>query len=275
MNSDMIGFAVESGVCTLTLRNPTRRNALNAGMRKLLLDYLGLIETSDDIRSVLLTGDGPVFCAGQDLEEDVMQVDGHMAPDIGRVLHGQYHPIYRALYRLTKPTVCAVNGAAIGGGATLAMACDFAVAGHSTRFAFPYVRLGLGLDAGASFFLVRRAGIARATELAMFGEPIDAKMAVEWGLIWKSVDDSAVLESARDTALRLAQGAPSALAGVKIALASAAMANFDHQLDYERDLQRWISMMPDYRAGLQAFKSKEKPVFGYPYGDRQRKEFPD
>ena len=261
MNSDMIAFDVEAGVCTLTLRNVARRNALNAGMRKLLLDYLGVIEARDDIRSVLLTGDGPVFCSGQDLEEDVMQVGDDAVIGVVRVMHAQYHPISRAMSRLTTPTVCAVNGASIGCGATLAMACDFAVAGHSARFAFPYVRFGLGLDAGASFFLVRRAGIVRATELAMFGEPIDAKMAVAWGLIWKSVDDDSVLENARDAALRLAQKAPSALIGAKIALASAAIGNFDHQLDYERDLQRWISMMPDYRAGLEAFKNKNKSGF--------------
>lgn len=104
MNSDMIAFDVEAGVCTLTLRNVARRNALNAGMRKLLLDYLGVIEARDDIRSVLLTGDGPVFCSGQDLEEDVMQVGDDAVLGVGRVLHEQYHPIYRAMYRLTKPT---------------------------------------------------------------------------------------------------------------------------------------------------------------------------
>lgn len=275
MNTKMVGFSVESGVCTLTLRNSSRRNALNAEIRKLLLEYLSVIETRDDIRSVLFTGDGPVFCAGQDLAEDAMQVDDNTMPGVGRILHEQYHPIFRALYRLAKPTVCAVSGAAIGGGAILAMACDFTVAGHSAKFAFPNVKLGLGLDAGASFFLVRRIGITRATELAMFGEAIDAKKAVAWGMIWKSVDDDFVLESARETALRLAQGAPTALAGVKIALASAAINNFDHQLDYERDLQRWISMMPDYRAGLEAFSNKKVPVFSYPYKSIGRKEIPD
>ena len=261
MGESGILFSVADSIARLVFSRPRRGNALDAGMRQALADHLKRIEADDAIRAVLLTGAGSIFCGGQDLDEPCMRVgDGADSP-IGRLLHDEYNPLMRRLYHCTKPTICAVNGAAIGGGANIAMACDLVIAARSARFVLPYVNLGITLDAGASFFLARRIGQARAMGLALLGDSIDAETAAAWGLIWRVVADEELAAEAGKTARRLAKGPAAAIIAIKASVRAASANTFDDQLDYERDLQKWLGGTNDYAEGIRAFKERRAPVF--------------
>ena len=261
MGESGILFAVADSIARLVFSRPRRCNALNANMRQALADHLKRIEADDTIRAVPITGTGTVFCAGQDLDDPRMRVGDGEDPPIGRLLHEEYNPLMRSIYHCVKPTVCAVNGAAIGGGANIALACDLVIAARSARFVQPYVNLGITLDAGGSFLLPRRIGQARAMGLALLGGSIDAETAATWGLIWRVVADEELSAEAEKTARQLAKGPAAAITAIKASVRAADANTFDNQLDYERDLQKWLSTTDDYAEGIRAFKERRAPVF--------------
>ena len=254
-------FSVADGIARLVFSRPERRNALDASMRQALAVHLKRIEADDTIRAVLLTSTGTVFCAGQDLDDPLMRVCDGENPPVGKLLHEEYNPLMRRLYRCVKPTVCAVNGAAIGGGANIALACDLVIAARSARFVQPYVNLGITLDAGGSFLLPHRIGQARAMGLALLGGSIDAETAASWGLIWRVVADEELSAEAEKTARQLVKGPAAAITAIKASIKAASANTFDNQLDYERDLQKWLSTTNDYAEGIRAFKERRAPVF--------------
>ena len=251
--------AQEAGVLTLTLNRPDKLNSFNETMHLAL--RAGFERAAEDgaVRAVLLTGSGRGFCAGQDLGDRDPRKGG--APDLGVTLETFYNPTLRLIRALEKPVVCAVNGVAAGAGANIAFACHIVLAARSARFIQAFARIGLVPDAGGSWSLARILGEPRAKALAMLAEPLDAETAASWGLIWKAVDDAALMDEAKAVAARLAAGPTRGLGLTKRAIQAAATNSLDAQLDLERDLQRLAGQTADYAEGVTAFLEKRKAEF--------------
>ncbi|HTR12779.1 MAG TPA: 2-(1,2-epoxy-1,2-dihydrophenyl)acetyl-CoA isomerase PaaG [Roseiarcus sp.] len=252
--------SLEGGVLTLTLNRPDRLNAFNFALHQKLAEALKRAAASDDCRVVLLTGAGKGFCAGQDLTDRVVAPDG-ARPDLGESIDKRYNPLIRTLRALPMPVVCAVNGAAAGAGANIALACDIVVAARSARFIQAFARIGLIPDSGGTWFLPRLVGEARARALMMLADPISAEDAAAWGMIWRVVDDDELMGVAHEIAQRLAAGPPHAYGLIKRALAASASNSLDEQLDLERDLQREAGAADEYVEGVRAFIEKRAPNF--------------
>jgi 2-(1,2-epoxy-1,2-dihydrophenyl)acetyl-CoA isomerase len=251
---------LKAGVLTLTLNRPERLNALNAALIEALAAGIARAAAEPDCRAVLITGAGRGFCAGADLANRAFAPD-EARPDLGQALEKGINPLIRALRRLPKPIVCAVNGAAAGAGANLALACDIVLAAKSAQFLQAFARIGLIPDAGGTFILPRLVGEARARALMMLADPIGAEAAEAWGMIYRAVNDSDLMGEARTLAERLAAGPTHALGLIKRALAASSGASLDAQLDLERDLQREAGATDEYREGVRAFLEKRPADF--------------
>jgi 2-(1,2-epoxy-1,2-dihydrophenyl)acetyl-CoA isomerase len=251
---------LEAGVLTLTLNRPERLNAFNVALIEALLAAIERAGTDPDCRAVLITGAGKGFCAGQDLTDRVVSPDG-TRPDLGESIDKRYNPLVRALRRLPKPIVCAVNGAAAGAGASVALACDIVLAAKSAKFLQAFARIGLIPDAGGTWILPRLVGDARARALVMLAEPISAEDAAAWGMIYRAVDDEDLMGEARTVAERLAAGPTHALGLIKRALFASPGNSLDAQLDLERDLQREAGAADEYVEGVRAFLEKRPADF--------------
>jgi 2-(1,2-epoxy-1,2-dihydrophenyl)acetyl-CoA isomerase len=252
--------SVQAGVETITLNRPDKLNALNPEMHQLLRAAFERAAVEPEIRVVLLTGAGRGFCTGQDLA--TRDVSAGAAPiDLAVSLGSHYNPLVRRMRALPKPLICAVNGVAAGAGANIALACDIVVAARSASFIQAFSKLGLVPDAGGSYFLPRLVGTARAMGLALLAEKLDAEQAVQWGLIWKVVDDPQLASETQALARKLASGPTKGYGLLKKALYASAGNSLDAQLDLERDLQREAGYSEDYREGVTAFKEKREPRF--------------
>ena len=247
------------GYRVLTLNRPDRLNAFDEDMHRQLMAAILAAEADAGCRALLLTGAGRGFCAGQDLTNRVFEPG--VVPDLARTIEGFYNPLIRKLRDLPMPVVCAVNGVAAGAGANIALACDIVLAGRSAKFLQAFAKIGLLPDSGGTWFLPRLVGRARARGLAMLAEPITAEQAEGWGLIWKALDDAALMDEARRLTAHLATQPTVGLALIKQALDAAETNDLDAQLDLERDLQAEAGRTPDYSEGVQAFLAKRAPKF--------------
>ena len=252
-------FELGDGVATLTLNRPERLNSFNAEMHEEVAAALATVESDAGIRALLLTGAGRGFCAGQDLNLREAAAGGEF--DAGAAIERYYNPLVRRLKALKKPVVAAINGPAAGAGANLAFACDIVIAARSASFLQAFCRIGLVPDTGGTWFLPRLAGSARAMGLMLLGEPLPATLAAEWGLIWKAVEDDALMTEARALAAKLAHGPTVGLGLIKEALNRSLESTLDAQLDAERDLQRVAARSADFREGVAAFLEKRPARF--------------
>lgn len=251
---------LDEGVLTLTLNRPDRMNAFNVALHEALAAALQRAAADEAVRAVLLTGAGRGFSAGQDLGDRAV-APGEGRPDLGESIEKFYNPLVRALRSLPKPVVCAVNGAAAGAGANIALSCDIVVAAKSARFLQAFARIGLVPDSGGTWTLPRLVGEARARALMMLAEPIGADEAESWGLIYRAVDDDRLIGVAGEIAARLAAGPTRALGLMKRAFLAASANGFDAQLDLERDLQREAGAADEYLEGVRAFMEKRPADF--------------
>jgi len=249
----------EGAVTIVTLNRPDKLNCFNAAM---LAALRGAIETAagDGTRCLILTGAGRGFCAGQDLADRVLP-DGAPPPDLGESLAERYNPIIRLIAGLDMPVIAAVNGIAAGAGANLALACDLVIAARSASFAQSFCKVGLIPDCGGTWSLPRLVGLARARGLMLLGERIQAEQALEWGMIWRCVEDAELTDVTITLARHLATQPTTGLALTRRALAASAVHTLDAQLDVERDLQRLAGRTRDYQEGVRAFMAKRAPHF--------------
>jgi 2-(1,2-epoxy-1,2-dihydrophenyl)acetyl-CoA isomerase len=255
MTYETILYAVADDVATITLNRPDRMNCLSGPMRRELL--AALRRAPDEARAVVLTGAGRGFCSGQDLGD----AGDLSALDLEGTLRDEYEPLLMAIYDCPVPTLCAVNGAAAGAGANLALAADVVIAARSASFIQAFARIGLIPDAGGTYWLPRMVGMARAMGMCLFAEPISAERAADWGLIWEVAEDDALAERAGDLARRLARGPTLALRNMKRALRESAANDLPAQLALEARLQGEAGRSRDFLEGVSAFLEKREASF--------------
>lgn len=257
--SDTIRVERRNGYRVLTINRPERMNALDRATVIGLTEELAQAEADESCRAVIVTGTGRAFCAGADLSVGAGVVGEKR--DVGRSIEETWNPLARRLSNLRMPSIAAVNGVAAGAGANLALGCDFVLAARSARFIQAFAKIGLIPDCGGTFHLPRLIGEGRARAIAMLAEPVSAEQAESWGMIWRAVDDEALMADAEKLAAHLAQQPTHALVLTRKALRASASNSFDQQLDLERDLQREASLTPDYSEGVRAFLEKRPPAF--------------
>ena len=254
MRFETIEIEIDGGCHVLRLNRPDVLNALNAQMRAEL--RVALREAASQARVIVLTGAGRAFCSGQDLG------DGTAATaDLERILRDEYAPLITAIADCPVPVMAAVNGAAAGAGASLALACDVSVATESAFFTQAFARIGLIPDAGASWVLPRSIGLQRAMGAALFAERIGARQAAEWGMVWETVPDAVFAAHWRARARVLAEGPTLAYRHIKTALRSASGTTLEAQLDLEARLQGDCARSRDFQEGVVAFSGKRPPAF--------------
>ncbi len=246
--------SLADGVLTLTLNRPARRNALDAATVTGLHQRLVAAGEDRRVRAVVLAGAGEAFSAGADLKEVVTD------PPEGDIIERAYHPAVRAMRRMPKPVIAAVDGVAAGFGASLALAADVRLASERARLSLVFVRVGLTLDGGASWFLPRLVGL-RAYELAMTGDLIDAAEAERLGLVNHVYPVARFAAEVAAFARRLAAGPPRALAAIKANLNAALDGGLDATLENERLAQRQLFVSADFQEGVAAFIGKRAAEF--------------
>ena len=257
--TDSVCWSLDDAVATITLNRPQARNALTAEMKDALLAAVGEAASDRAVRAVIITGAGESFCSGQDLREHADVLASGAEPTA--TVRQHYNPIITTIMTMPKPVIAAVNGSAAGAGASLALACDFRVAGRRASLLMAFARVGLGADSGASVTLQRLAGAAKATELLMLAEPVDAEHALSAGLFTTVVADDEVVPQATRLARRLAEGPTAAYAGIKAQLLYSATHELAESLENEARVQAELGETADHRAATFAFTRKERPTF--------------
>jgi 2-(1,2-epoxy-1,2-dihydrophenyl)acetyl-CoA isomerase len=255
--TETILSATANGVLTLTLNRPDALNSFTVEMKEGLLAALKEAARNKEVRVVVLTGAGRAFSAGQDLKER----SGPDANDLGTELRTRYNPIILAMRRLEKPIIGAVNGVAAGAGISVAMACDIVIASDKASFMEAFGRVGLVPDTGSSWFLPRLVGPARAAEMIVTADSVDAATAERIGLVNRVVPADDLMTTANELAARLAQAAPIALALAKRALNRALNSTLEDALEFEAQLQSIAGRSADHREGVAAFVEKRPPSF--------------
>ncbi len=249
------------GIATLTLNRPESLNSLDLALKEALRDALTDLAADSSCRAILLTGAGRAFCVGQDLREHVETLESGTVDPLATVRE-HYNPIATLLAEMDKPVVAAVRGMAAGAGASLAMLADFRVGGPRTGFLMAFANVALAGDTGASWILPRLVGHAKATELLLLAEPIDAAEAHRLGLLTKLVDDDElVLPEARRLASRLAAGPTVAYGQIKRQLRIGGTGTLAEALDTEYEAQATSGATADHRNATFAFVRKERPIY--------------
>lgn len=248
---------IKGAVATLTLNRPDKLNAFSREMHHELSKALKQLEQDTAIRALVITGAGRGFCAGQDLSDLKMGDAG----DLHDVIHNHYNPLVLKLQQLRVPTIAAINGVAAGAGASLAMACDIAVAAKSASFVQAFSKIGLVPDTGSTWLLPERIGTPRALALAMLGDKLSAEQAALWGMVWQCVEDAELMNTANALAEKLAAMPTRALTATRQLMRSAATQTLSQQLDAECLMQTELGMSHDYNEGVNAFLQKRAPQF--------------
>jgi len=248
-------FSLQDGLAVITLNREARKNALTSRMRSEITHAMRL--AAAEARAVVLTGAGDAFCSGQDLSDAASA--GSL--DLERTLRDEYLPMLQAIYDCPIPVVAAVNGAAAGAGANLALAADVVIACESAFFMQAFTKIGLIPDAGGTWYLPRQIGLAKAMGAALFADRISAQQASDWGMIWEAVPDAGFEAHWRERAAHLAQGPSKAFAATKSALRESFGRNLAEQLSEEAHLQGECGKTRDFLEGVTAFMEKRPAKF--------------
>lgn len=264
MSESLVLSAQSGAVRTLTLNRPAALNSFTTELHAQLLAALDAAAADAGVRCVVLTGAGRGFCAGQDLADPAVAPDltpGAAPKDLGAMIERFYKPLVLRLRSMPVPVVAAVNGVAAGAGANLALACDLVLAGRSASFIQAFAKIGLVPDTAGTWLLPRLVGRAQALGLALLGDKLPAADAERIGLIWRCVDDAALMDEAQVMAQRLAAMPSRALVATRQALDAAQGLDLVQALDEECRLQRELGAAHDYQEGVAAFMAKRAPRF--------------
>ena len=255
-HQDMLLIHREASITTIRLNRPQRFNSFVREMALQLQDVLDECVT-DGTRCIVITGEGKAFSAGQDLNE----VTDPNGPKLQSIVADHYNPIITRIRNLPVPVIAAVNGAAAGAGANIALACDIVVAKSTSYFLQAFAHIGLIPDSGGTFHLPRLIGFQRASALMMLGEKVSAKDAESMGMIYKCIDEAEWDTYVSELAARVASMPTKGLALTKKALNMSLVNNLVVQLDREEELQAEAARTDDYTEGVQAFLEKRKANF--------------
>ena len=251
-------YSLTNGVAEITLNRPDSLNAFDDTMAAEMQDALKIAERDANVRALLITGAGKGFCAGQDLGAIRERSEGH---SFREHLLKTYNPIVAKLQSIEKPVTAAVNGAAVGAGFGIALACDIRYASESAKFRMAFIGIGLAPDSGTSYFLPRLVGMGRALELAYTNDLVDAATALQLGLVNKVFPADELLPQARALAAKLAAGPTKVYGLTKRAMLHAASATLPDALDYESHLQDIAGRSAAHKEGVAAFLEKRAPKF--------------
>lgn len=249
---------VKNSVAYIKLNRPAKFNSFNREMALLLQKTLDDCIRNDEVRALVLTGEGKAFCAGQDLGE-VTNPDQN--PGFKKILEEHYNPIITRIRNIEKPVIAAVNGVAAGAGANIALACDIVVASERASFIQAFSKIGLIPDSAGTFFLPRLIGFQRASALAMLGDKVDAIEAERMGMIYTYYSSETFDLEVDKLARQLAQMPTKALDFTKKALNKSMQNSLEEQLALESEYQIASAQTLDYKEGVTAFVEKRKPVF--------------
>jgi 2-(1,2-epoxy-1,2-dihydrophenyl)acetyl-CoA isomerase len=255
MSYETIETSQAGGVATVVMNRPAVMNALSSQMRLDLAQALRA--ASQSARCIVLTGTGRAFCSGQDLQD----ATNLAAVDFERILNDEYVPLLRLITDCPVPVIAAVNGAAAGAGANLALACDVVIAAESASFIQAFTRIGLIPDAGGTHWLPRQIGMARAMGAALFAEKISARQAADWGMIWEAVPDEDFAAVVAARAAHLAAGPTLAYRALRLALRDSFDLDLAGALALEARLQGQCGASGDFAEGVTAFLEKRAPRF--------------
>ena len=255
MDYQTLTFDVTDGLAVVTLNRPDKMNALTTQMRAEIEH--AFTQGGKLARCVVITGAGRAFCSGQDLGDGGTAA----AMDLERTLRDEYAPMLRAITNCPVPTIAAVNGAAAGAGANLALATDVVFATESAYFLQAFTRIGLIPDAGGTYTLPRQMGMAKAMGAALFADKISARQADDWGMIWEAVPDAGFDAHWRAKAAQLANGPTAAYAAAKTAIRGTWDNSFEDQLALEAREQGKCGQSRDFKEGVIAFMQKRPAAF--------------
>lgn len=251
------------GIARITFNRPEARNALSIEMRDHLIDSILEIEKDESIRCVVLSGAGSNFMAGGDVKafaEFAKLEPGERHRYFEKRIH-TIQPLLLAMQRMKKPVVCVVQGAAVGFGFSLAMACDLVIAASDARFACSYIGIGTSPDGSGSYYLPQLVGVKRAMEIAMLGDFIDAPTALAMGLVNRVAGEGLLDEESESLIRRLAKAPTIGLGNVKRLLYAAADNSLEVQLSMEAECFAECAASDDWVEGVMAFNEKRKPQF--------------
>lgn len=248
----------DGGVATLTLNRPEVLNAFNDTMHAEFRAALERAAGDPAVRCLVITGAGRAFCGGQDLRTFP---DDPPPGSVTEFLENHYNREITLVRTMPKPVLAAVNGPAAGAGVSLALACDLRIASERAVFAEAFVRVGLVLDAGSSYFLPRLVGFGRALEMALTGDPVDARRALEWGLVNRVAPEAEFEAAVAAWAKQLAAGPTATIGLLKQQLNRAVDLDLDAALALEAELQEIAIRGAEHREGRRAFLEKRPPRF--------------
>lgn len=251
----------KNGVQWLSLNRPDKLNAFNETMGNELQEALKEAETNQQARCVVIAGEGRAFSVGEDLSSNKATYEDGKPVLLGEVLRRKYNPIVSRMRKMEKPIVGAINGVTAGAGLGLALACDLRAASDKATFHEAFIKVGLAPDSGTSFWLTRILGLGKAMEVAMLGEPIDARTALNMGLVNWVFPDKEFMGEVTKIAERLAAGPTRALALTKRALNKAVVVDVDSALEYEAYLQEIAGRSKDHVEGVRAFFDRRDASF--------------
>jgi 2-(1,2-epoxy-1,2-dihydrophenyl)acetyl-CoA isomerase len=252
---DELTRELADGLLTVTLNRPEKMNSIGAALARRLQSIFEEAADDDQVRCVLVTGAGKAFCAGRDLGEAKPNEEAY------GIITGVFNPMLAAVYHFPKPTISAINGAAMGVGLGIALACDVVIAADNARLSSPFANLGVALDSGGHFHLPRAVGLHRAMEMIYTADVIRGKQAEAWGLVNRSMPGLKLLEWSRQLGLRIAAGPTNAFVRQKQLARQSMDMGFEQVLEAEAKLQGELVRMPEYREGLAAFLQKRRPDF--------------
>lgn len=248
---------ISNGVCELKLNRPSVYNSFNQAMAFSLQKALDEAELNEEVRAIVIKGEGKAFCAGQDLAE-AMDPEG---PDLQSIVKDHYNPIIERIRAIEKPIIAAVNGVAAGAGANIALACDITIAKKSASFIQAFSKIGLIPDSGGTFFLPRIIGSQKALALMMTGDKISAEQADAMNMIYKAVEDDAFETEVKSFSETIATLPTRGLGLTKKAVNASFNNTLTQQLALEEELQTEAGQTYDFREGVNAFLEKRKPEF--------------
>ena len=257
MNNSIL-IKIENQVAYITLNRPEVFNSFNREMAFSLQSILDDCEHNNGVRSIVITGNGKAFCAGQDLKE---VTNPELNPGFKKILEEHYNPIITRIRAINKPIIAAVNGVAAGAGANIALSCDLVVASNKASFIQAFSKIGLIPDSGGTFFLPRLIGFQKATALIMLGDKVTAEEAEELGMIFKVISSESFNEEVEKLAIKLANMPTKALGLIKELLNKSITNTLEQQLELEGKLQIEAALSEDYTEGVNAFMEKRKPIF--------------